>query len=426
MILADLARRIGWSRIGVVVGVALVVGLAGQALTRADAEWGRVFVRAAADLLAGRDFLAAGTLYLYPPFPTILGLPFVGLPDWAARLAFYLVEIGCVVVTAVASWRLVGGGRLGEPSAATARAWLVAALGAAVAVPYAVNTLAHQQIDLIISALVAVGALAVTRGRSFLGGALIGVAAAIKGPPLLFLVYFLWRRDGRAIVGLLGAAAVASLLPDAIAPAPHGTWVGLWLERWVLPAMSPQQTLGAWGTEAIYNQSIAGTLRRLAATTLADVDGRLRVVDLAVAHLDNVALKRLGYALMGGLGLATFAAAFRGDRRAGETAPAAGGLDPRAVELAIVPVLMLLLSPMSGLAHFPVVLPAALVLARAAVDGGDRVARGFLAVAIAGALVVNKDLVGARLYDAALWAGAATATALALWAGCVAVLMRRG
>ena len=84
---------------------------------------------------------------------------------------------------AVAAWRLSGGGALEAPSRRTRDDWTIVALGAVVAVPFAWNTLLHQQADLVIDALVALGALMALRRRPILAGVLIGLGAAFKGPP---------------------------------------------------------------------------------------------------------------------------------------------------------------------------------------------------------------------------------------------------
>ena len=419
----SLAARLGWRRAGLAVAAVAFVALAVQALLKPDAEWAQVFVPAARDLWAGRDFYGPGTLYLYPPFGALVGLLFAPLPEWAVRLAWYVVDVAAIVALAVAAWRLSGGGTLAAPSRAGRDDWIVVALGAVITTPFAWNTLVHQQADLVIDALVALGALAVLERRPLLGGVLIGLGAAFKGPPLLFAVYFLWRRDWRAALAVTVTAIGVNLIPDLISPAPEGTWVGLWLTRWVLPATKVTTALGSWGTELIYNQSLSGTIQRLANTSLALRDGGgLRVVAHA-APVATLTLKAITYGLMLTLALVTLAASLIGDRAAPARAPTPAP-SAHAVELAIVPMLMLVFSPMSGLAHFPVVALPALVLARIAVGERDLAARLAVAAAVVLALAVNKDLVGARAYDAILWSGAGTATALALWAGCVAVLAR--
>jgi len=424
MRVSALAARIGWARFGWIVGLGLFVGLGIQAVVKTEAEWATVFVPAARDLISGGDFYRAGTLYLYPPFGAVLALPFVALPDWAIRLVWYLIDVVAVVALALASWRMTGGGRLAAPSRASAREWTVVALGAAVGLPFAINTLAHQQADLVIDAAVAVGCWLVLRGWPARGGAMIALGAAIKGPPLLFLPYFLWRRAWVAALALAATLAVVTLLPDLLAKAPEGTWVGTWLGRHVLPTMDVKATLGSWGTELIYNQSLAGTVRRVAGTVLQAADGRLRVVPVE-GGFDNRTLKLFTYGVMAVLLATTLAASLLGEmrRRAAGLAKGADEAFARATEMAIVAILMLLFSPMSGLAHFPILLPAALVLGRAAV-GGDRVARVCLVPAVLFALALNKDLVGGPAYDAVLWAGGATIVSLALWVGTVTVLAR--
>jgi hypothetical protein len=425
MRISALAARVGWGRFGLIVGLGLFVGLGIQALVKSDAEWATVFVPAARDLLWGGDFYRAGTLYLYPPFGAMLALPFVALPDWAIRLAWYVIDVVALIALALASWGMTGGGRLAAPSRATARDWGVVAIGAAIGLPFAINTLAHQQVDLVIDAAVAVGCRLVLRGWSARGGALIALGAAIKGPPMLFLPYFLWRRAWVAALALAVTVVAITLLPDLVARGPEGTWVGTWLGRHVLPAMDVKATLGSWGTDPIYNQSLAGTVRRVAGTVLRMSDGRLRAVPIE-GGFDNRTLKLFTYGVMAVLLATTLAASLLGERRrrAAGFATGAGETFARANEMAIVAILMLLFSPMSGLAHFPILLPAALVLGRMAVFQGDRVARFCLVPAIAAALALNKDLVGAAAYDTVLWAGGATIAALALWVGAVTVLAR--
>lgn len=416
-------ERIGWARLGWVVGLVLFVGLGVQAIVKHDAEWAQVFVAAARQLWRGEDFYAAGTLYLYPPFGALVGLLFAPLPEWAVRLAWYLVDVAAVIVLAVAAWRLSGGGALEAPSRRTRDDWTIVALGAVVAVPFAWNTLLHQQADLVVDALVALGALMALRRRPLLAGVLIGLGAAFKGPPLLFVVYFLWRRDWLAALALVATAVGVNLLPDLVARAPEGgTWVGLWLTRWVLPATGVDTALGSWGTALIFNQSLSGTVQRLANTVLVAGDGGL-VVTAATTLIETRPLKAITYGLMGLIGLATFVASILGDVGRRDGTPAAE-TTARATELAIVPLLMLLFSPMSGLAHFPVVALPALILARRAVSTRDPRAALPLGVAVVMAILVNKDLVGATIYDAVLWSGAATIAALALWFGCVLVLAR--
>ena len=415
-------ERIGWWRLLALVGAVVFVGLGVQMVLRPDAEWAQVFVAASRDLARGSDFYGPSTLYLYPPFGALVGLAFAPLPEWAIRLVFYGVNVAALAALAVASWKIAGGGRLEVPSRASRAEWTILALGAIVAMPFAWNTILHQQADLVIDALVGLGMLAALRGRSVLAGVLIGLGAAFKGPPLLFAIYFLWRRDFVAALALFATAIGVNLLPDLVSRAPEGVWVGLWLKRWVLPATGADTALGSWGTALIYNQSFAGTIQRLANTELVR-QGTDIVVAAKAELVATRPLKLFTYGLMGALALATLAASLVGGRRrpAGD---AGAAREAYAIELAIVPPMMLLFSPMSGLAHFPIVAPLACLLARRAVALRDPAATVAVALALLAALAVNKDLVGHLVYDTVLWAGAATFAALVLWLGGLAVLAR--
>ncbi|NLH80332.1 MAG: DUF2029 domain-containing protein [Phyllobacteriaceae bacterium] len=424
--MAALSRRVGWRPVAAVVGIVFTVVVGVMMLVRPDAEWAQVFVLASRQLWHGEDFYHPGTLYLYPPFGAVLGLIFVPLPEWGARLGFFAVNLAAIATIAMVSWRLAGGGTLGEPSRETRDDWTVVALGAVVAAPYAWNTVLHQQADLLIDALVALGMLAALRRRSLAAGILIGLGAAIKGPPLLFVVYFLWRRDWRATAALLVTVFGVSLLPDLVGRAPEGVWLGLWLKRIILPAADVDTALGAWATTTsfnISNQSLGGTIQRLVNSVLTREGGDLVIV--ARPMLEARAMKLVTYGLMAAIGLVTFAVSALAERRRAAIAPSVEAeREARATELAIVPLLMLMFSLMSGLAHFPIVAPMAVLLARRAVSRPDRPAAVALGVALVVAVAVNKDLVGRILYDAFLWSGVPTLGLIALWLGGLALLLR--
>lgn len=419
--------RIGWNRFAGLLGLVVFSIFAVLMVARPDAEWAQVFVAASRDLWAGRDFYGYGpsTLYLYPPFGAVAGLPFAPFPEWAIRLLFYVVNVVCIVVIARVAWTMAGGGALAAPSRATRDEWTIVALTAAASVTYAWNTVLHQQADLLIDALVAAGMIAALGRRSLLAGVLIGLGAAFKGPPVLFGVYFLWRRDWVAGLAVFATAIGVNLLPDLVSHAPEGLWVEVWLKRWVMPATDIDRAMGAWATPGIFNianQSLAGTLQRLVNTDLV-AQGRDLVVVAKTELVATRPLKMVTYAVMAFLGLADAIASVLGDRRRAAM-PGADDREARALELATVPLLMLLFSPMSGLAHFPIVAPAAALLAHRAVKRRDPWAAVPLAVAIIIALILNKDLVGGHVYDTVQWAGGATLATLALWFGTTAALLR--
>src|SRR5262249_32464402 len=98
-----------------------------------------------------------------------------------------------------------------------------------------------------------------------------------------------------------------------------------------------------------------------------------------------------------------------------------------ALEASVVCALMLLFSPMSSKPHFATLLLPGFLVARSAAARRSVGLGACLAVAVAAGLLSDQDLWGGRLYRLFLWRGSATAAALALLAGCAALLWpRRG
>lgn len=145
-------------------------------------------------------------LFTYPPFAAIVLAPLTLLPYWAACLALTLLTLGvlAVVVATVLGrrydWRRVA----------------MLLLAAEVLEPV-LRTVYAGQIDLLLLALVVLDVLVDT--PRWPRGLLIGLAAAVKLTPMVFLLYFLLRRDSRAaitaVVTFLAATAFGFLLAGA-------------------------------------------------------------------------------------------------------------------------------------------------------------------------------------------------------------------
>ncbi|MEV4053189.1 glycosyltransferase 87 family protein [Amycolatopsis sp. NPDC049688] len=148
-------------------------------------------------------------LFTYPPFAAIVLSPLSLLPYWAACLALTLLTLGLLALVLVTvlrafgarcDWRRVG----------------VLLLAAEVLEPV-LRTFYAGQIDLLLLALVVLDVLVDT--PRWPRGLLIGLAAAVKLTPAVFLLYFLLRRDTRAAataaVTFLAATALGFLLAGA-------------------------------------------------------------------------------------------------------------------------------------------------------------------------------------------------------------------
>ncbi|MGW4056652.1 glycosyltransferase 87 family protein [Amycolatopsis sp. NPDC004747] len=148
-------------------------------------------------------------LFTYPPFAAILLAPLAVLPYWAACLTLTLLTLGVLAVVLVTVLRALGA-RCDWPRVA------VLLLAAEVLEPV-LRTLYAGQLDLLLLALVVLDVL--VDDPRLPRGLLIGLAAAIKLTPAVFLLYFLFRRDTRAavtaVVTFLAATALGFLLAGA-------------------------------------------------------------------------------------------------------------------------------------------------------------------------------------------------------------------
>ncbi|WP_143263177.1 glycosyltransferase 87 family protein, partial [Amycolatopsis pretoriensis] len=148
-------------------------------------------------------------LFTYPPFAAVVLAPLSVLPYWAACLVVTVGTLGLLALVLVTVLRALG-----------ARAgWrrVAALLLAAEILEPVLRTVYAGQIDVLLLALVVLDVLVDT--PRWPRGLLIGLAAAIKLTPAVFLLYFLLRRDTRAAVTsavtFLAATALGFLLAGA-------------------------------------------------------------------------------------------------------------------------------------------------------------------------------------------------------------------
>lgn len=290
--------------VGVLAGVATLVGL-----PRADpAQLGLatdVYYRAGRAALAGGDVYAAappahpGYRFLYPPVVVVAVLPhaLAGSPAGA-----YALQTGVNLLAAVALGALLVRTveRARGPLPAVDRLLIG---GYAVVSPGVATTLVLGQVNLLLALAVAVGALAVERGREAAGGVALALAATVKLFPALVGAWLLRVRAWRAVaaatatgLGLL-LAGVALFGPDltvsyltvtlpaeasvgtfADGPAPGAPYATIrrqlavlapWLPGpWLLPAgallLAPVVAAGSWSVRTRRDRLVA-----LAATLLA-------------------------------------------------------------------------------------------------------------------------------------------------------------
>lgn len=221
------------------------------------AHWGsgwaldlRVYRAAAADLLNGgspytTSYTSSRLLFTYPPFALLVFTPLsFGSLALVKALWWLLNETALTVLLMIALETAL--------SLPRRRALLAAgAIGGAatIALEPLRSNLDYGQINLVLMALVVVDLLAV-RGRG--RGVLVGIAAAVKLTPLIYVVYFLVTKDGRSAVRSVATFIVVSALSWVILPSESARY-------WLHDAFSPGRT----GQPAnVSNQSWNGLFHR--------------------------------------------------------------------------------------------------------------------------------------------------------------------
>ena len=304
--------------VGLVTGACLVVPV--EADPWHDFFDLRVYHGAAEWWTSGRplyEFSYDRTTYgfTYPPFAGLLLLPAALLP-FTVMVVIHTVLSAAVLVVLV-RWLITPlARRHGWP---LPFAWL-AALPLAFLLEPVRETLGFGQVNLFLAGLVLADVVALRRGWRW-AGAGIGLAAAVKLTPAVFVLYLLATRRLRAAGTAVGVACAATLTTHAVTP---GTSWRFWTETlW--------QTERVGQVDIVANQSLLGGLARL-----ADPDEPSRAVwaVLAVVVL-AVALTRAARAVRSG------------DELAGIT---------------LIGLAACLVSPISWTHHFVWLVPACVVL----------------------------------------------------------------
>ncbi|MEV6903768.1 glycosyltransferase 87 family protein [Amycolatopsis sp. NPDC051372] len=232
--------------------LALVLGVVVWLTHRHLGADSAVYRAGALTLLKGEPLYTTGDLTTLPDW---VRLPFTYTPAAAALfLPLALVPAGLVwgVVTVLSVVSLtVVIAVVAHPS----RWWLLGGTALALALEPVWKTLFLGQINLILMAFVVVDVLVLSLRGSRWAGVLIGVAAAVKLTPLIFVPHLFFtgrRKDGlRALITFVGLEAVM------FAVIPHDAWF-----FWTKSATDPSRVGSVtW----IFNQSLNGLVNRASA-----------------------------------------------------------------------------------------------------------------------------------------------------------------
>ena len=152
--------------------------------------------------------LAYGHWFTYSPFAAIVFVPIAALPLAVARVGWDFVSVGALAYSAVITLKLAGY----RPS----RIMVAGVTAAVLPLDPMYQTLFLGQINLILLALILTDVWRVSQGRD--AGIGVGIAAAIKLTPAIFIVFFLLARRTKAAFIAAGTFILCGLIGFLIAP----------------------------------------------------------------------------------------------------------------------------------------------------------------------------------------------------------------
>lgn len=393
------------------ISMILLIAAASPIFLRTNSEFDLVFKIYAKLLLQGEDIYHEGSVFMYPPWMAFICIPFNSLPQWLSRLSWGTINIFFFYLAIDSAWKI-------SKSVFTSNekfGWIAFIIGLICVTTYFLNCLSHQQFDVIIAGTILFGCLQLSKTKEINGGILLGAAAACKLTPLLFLPYLIYRFRWKATLAFAAGFLFCNFIPDIILgfPPEGKPRPIIFVERFLAPMTKPDFVPGTWGSEIIYNQSLAGTAKRFTQTHIEVKEGKYSVI----IEPDNTQSPKVKSILMGlvlfGTAMSLFCWGWPGNPSNLNTT----GAPQFALEASMILCAMLLLSPMSSKAHFGILILPAFCLARMLESNQKTLAIFFLAIPLIMGILLNKDLSGANIYTLLLWVAGVTWSTISLFLG---------
>jgi hypothetical protein len=205
-------------------------------------------------LLELQDGVDIWAKYAYPnpPMMALILLPIEQLPPLTGAILWFCLKAAMAVLAILVVSSMLDAGETPFPT-----------LGKAIAVGLSLRPiegdLVHGNVNLFILLLLALSLSAYCRRKDTLAGILLGLSIACKVTPGLFILYFLWKRAWKTLLGTaLGLGVFVLLVPAlALGWAENLTYLQSWHRQMVAPYAA-----GVVSSEH-KNQSLPGLLHRL-------------------------------------------------------------------------------------------------------------------------------------------------------------------
>ncbi len=332
-----------------------------------------LYLAAARCLLEGASLQQCDATFTYPPLFALVMVPLVPLPLLAANVLWYAVTIGslfgCFTLSAFLAQRLV-------PADWSERdlAWLYG-IGLVLSLKFVLAAIGNQSYDAPVVALALAGLAGLATKRPLCAGASLGLAAALKATPLLFLPYLVYKRRYKSAVAMVVVVAVASILPDLLfsagRPAGDGGYLLAWIHQVAGPALT-EKLSGNPSTFWVATNPNNNSLRGLLGLFFDDNTARFKFI---LYPVDAVFSAIIALLIM----------------RANNTGPTL------AIDGSLLLISMLMLSPMTSQSHYVALILPLFAVAAVWLKGDAAMRKNAAFFLVANAVLPNltsTDLVG--------------------------------
>lgn len=344
---------------------------------------------------SGRRFVAGEFLYSgghnipYPPFWAMAHTPASLLPMPIAKALLFPLGIGALVLLLWILKRLAASTLLLQPE----RAFWVTTLALFLTGRYVIRDMAELGVNTMLVALSWLGIYLWTQRRELLAGLTLGLGIALKCTPVIFVGYFVWKRQWRlAAVSL--TAAMLFTLAAIIWQGPTSYWAHIktWSGNVWKGAATGDPSVGVLGPEPLQNMALRPSLARYLMELPPTHPGRAS----HSLYFDFVRLSPsvADWIIDGVLVVILGTVMWRArrpplDRFAREVR----------WELAAVSILMLLFSPITWGQHCVALIPACYFISACLISGArfSRWMIGFLGFYVLFVPLLSRDLVGRNL-----------------------------
>ncbi len=177
-----------------------------------------VFLHAARLLLQRQDiYMTAsqhGNFYYYPPFFALLNIPLTFLPEGA------VIVLWSVASVALLGWSMAAfySGMTVQPffSLPAKTRWVVCFFATILTARFTISHLRFGQSNIFVLALAVLGLTCLSRKQNLLAGIAIALSMVVKLTTLPFGFWFLAKRRGRVLAGLVLGAVIGVMTPALI------------------------------------------------------------------------------------------------------------------------------------------------------------------------------------------------------------------